>query len=194
MKRLLATWLLLLFLASPSWAGTGYIILFPGGVGTDSTGTTNNSAALSMDVSTGTQTANTPKATALKLLFDGTTDEHWTFSFQTPGDYLSGCTLRGHVKFTSATSGAAIMKAGQVSTTDSSTDDDVTVFVAGDLSASITAPGTQGQTVEFTIACTATNMGAEKLIREFIGRDPDHASDTITTDLELMDLMLEYTN
>lgn len=183
----------LLFSAS-AWAGTGYIVLFPGGVGPDNTGSGNNSAALSMDVSTGTQTTNTPKATALKLLFDGATDEHWTFSLQTPGDYVSGGTLRGHVKFTSATTGTAVMKAGQVSTTDSSTDDDATVFVAADVSGSISAPGTQGQTVEFTIALTTTNMGAEKLLRVFIGRDPDNASDDIATDLELMDLNLEYTN
>lgn len=194
MKRFLLSLVLSVLMAVEAFAGTGYIVLFPGGVGPDNTGTGNNAAALSMDVSTGTQTTNTPKATALKLLFDGATDEHWTFSVPTPGDYVSGGTLRGHVKFTSATTGTAIMKGGQVSTTDSSTDDDVVLYVAGDLSASITAPGTQGQTVEFTITLTATNMGAEKLIRVFIGRDPDHASDTITTDLELMDLTLEYTN
>lgn len=171
---------------------TGFVQLFPGGVGSDNTGSGNNSAALSLDVSTGTQTTNTPKATALKLLFDATTDEHWTFSIQTPGDYASGGTLRGHVKFTSATTGNAIMKGGQVSTTDGSTDDDAVVFAAANVSASIAAPATQGQTVQFTISLTTTNMGAEKLMRLFIGRDPDNASDTATGDVELMDLMLEY--
>lgn len=172
---------------------TAYVQLFPGGVGADNTGSGNNSAALSMDVSTGTQTTNTPKATALKLLFDATTDEHWLFNLLTPGDYASGGTLRGVAKFTSATTGNAIMKAGQVSSTDASTDDDAVVFAAGDLSASIAAPGTQGQTVSFTIALTATNMAANKTMRLFIGRDPDHASDTAIGDLELLSLNLEYT-
>src|SRR3972149_8831079 len=105
--------------------GTGTLNLFPGGIAPDGSGTGNNTAALSYEVSTGTQTTNTPKATQLKLLFDGTTDEHWLFGFLIPGDYLSGGTLRGVVKFTSATSGNAIMKAGQVTTVNDSTDDDV---------------------------------------------------------------------
>ena len=171
---------------------TGYILLFPGGTAPDGTGSVNNTSALSYEVSTGTQTTNTPKRSILKLLFDGTTDEHWLFSLLNPGDYASGGTLRGKVKFTSATSGTAIMKGGQVSTIDSSTDDDAAVYAAADLSASITAPGTQGQTVEFSIALTTTNMLANRHISLFIGRDPDHASDTITTDLELIDLNFEY--
>lgn len=172
---------------------TGNVQLFPGGVGADGTGSVNNAAALSMDVSAASQTTNTPKATALKLLFDGTTDEHWMFSLLLPEDYASGGTLRGIAKFTSATSGTAIMKAGQVTTVNSSSDDDALVFVAADVSSSITAPGTQGQTVPFTIALTATNMAANRQCRLFIGRDPDNGSDTITTDLELLSLNLEYT-
>ncbi len=171
---------------------TGYVFLFPGGFGTDNA-TVSQTAALSYDASATAGSGNVPKSYALKLLFDATTDEHWMFSIQTPGDYASGGTLRGHVKFTSATSGAAIMKGGQVSTTDGSTDDDATAYVAADLSSSVSAPGTQGQTVEFTIALTMTNAGAEKLMRLFIGREPDNASDTATGDVELMDLMFEYT-
>jgi hypothetical protein len=173
---------------------TGYIQLFPGGTGTDGTGSGNNTAALSVEVSAATQTTNTPKVTQQKLLFDGATDEHWTFQIQIPGDYASGGTLRGVVKFTSATSGTARMKAGQVTTVNSSTDDDALVYVAADLSGDITAPGTQGQSVQFTIALTTTNMAANRKCCLFIGRDPDHANDTITTDLELVSLMLEYTS
>lgn len=172
---------------------TGYINLFPGGVAPDGSGSGNNTAALSYEVSTGTQTTNTPKATQLKLLFDGTTDEHWLFSLLLPGDYSSGGTLRGEVKFTSATSGNAIMKGGQVTTVTDSTDDDAVIFAAGDLSAAIAADITQGQTTAFTIALTTTNMAANDKCILFIGRDPDNASDTITTDLELLALNLEYT-
>ena len=171
----------------------GYYNLFPGGIAPDGSGSGNNSAALSYEVSSGTQTANTPKATQLKLLFDGTTDEHWMFDFLMPGDYSSGGTLRGVCKFTSATTGNAIMKGGQGSSVDSSTNDNAIVFAAGDLSSAIAAPGTQGQTISFTISLTATNMAANRRCCIFIGRDPDNASDTITTDLELCALNFEYT-
>lgn len=172
---------------------TGYLPVFPGGVAPDGSGSGNNTAALSYEVSAASQTTNSPKATQLKLLFDGTTDEHWLFQFMLPGDYSSAGTLRGTVKFTSATSGTAIMKGSQVSTVNSSTDDDALTFATVTTSGSITAPGTQGQTVEFTITLTTTNMAANRKIIVFIGRDPDNASDTITTDLELLSLNFEYT-
>jgi len=172
---------------------TGFLSLFPGGIAPDGSGSGNNTAALSYEVSAAAQTANTPKASQLKLLFDGAIDEHWLFACLLPSNYASGGTLRGKVKFTSAGAGTAIMKAGQVSTVDSSTDDDALAFAAGDLSAAIPAPGTQGQTVEFTIALTATNMAANRKMVFFVGRDPDHASDTIATDLELVALNFEYT-
>lgn len=172
---------------------TGHILLFPGGVAPDGSGTGNNTAALSYEVSGATQTTNTPKVTQLKLLFDGATDEHWLFSFLIPSNYSSGGTLRGEVKFTSATTGNAIMKGGQVTTVTSSTDDDALTFAAGDLSAAVAADATQGRTIAFTIALTATNMLANDKIVLFIGRDPDNASDDITTDLELLALTMEYT-
>ena len=172
---------------------TGYIFLFPGGVATDGSGTGNNTAALSYEVSAATQTTNTPKVTQLKLLFDGATDEHWMCSFLIAGDYSRGGTLRGEVKFTSATTGNAIMKGGQVTTVTDSTDDDALTFAAGDVSAAVAADATQGQTTPFTIALTTTSMLANDKCVVFIGRDPDNASDTITTDLELLALTLEYT-
>jgi len=172
---------------------TGHVLLFPGGIAPDGSGSGNNTAALSYEVSGATQTSNTPKVTFLKLLFDGVTDEHWLFSFLLPSDYSSGGTLRGTVKFTSATTGNAIMKASQATTTDDSTDDDALVFIAAAVSASIAADATQGQTTAFTVALTTTNMSSNRKIVIFIGRDPDNASDTITTDLELLVLSFEYT-
>lgn len=174
-------------------ATTGYLSLFPGGVGSDGTGTINNAAALSYEVSVAGQTSNTPKATALKLLFDGTTDEHWMFSLLIPGDYSSGGTIRGEGKATSATTGNVIMKAGQVTSVDASSDDDALAFAAGDLSAAIAAPGVQGQTVPFTITLTTTNMAANRQCRIFVGRDADNASDTMNaTDFEVLSLNFEY--
>lgn len=172
---------------------TGYIALFPGGQAPDGSGTVNNAAALSYEVSAASQGSNSPKVSQLKLLFDGATDEHWMFQLLLPGDYASGGTLRGKVKFTSATTGTAIMKAGQVTTTDDSTDDDALAFGTADVSSSISAPGTQGRTAEFTIALTTTGMAAGRKCVIFIGRDPDNASDDIATDLELLALNLEYT-
>lgn len=172
---------------------TTFINLFPGGLAPDGSGTGNNTAALSYEVSAAAQTPNTPKAAQLKLLFDAATDEHWLFSFLMPGDYVSGGTLKGIIKFTSAITGNAIMKAGQVSSVNSSTDDDVLAFTAGDLSASIAAPGTQGQTIAFTITLTATNIAANRKIVMFIGRDADNASDNAAGDVELLTLNFEYT-
>ena len=172
---------------------TGTISLFPGGIAPDGSGAGNNTAALSYEVSTGTQTANTPKVSQLKILFDGVTDEHWLFSGLMPGDYASGGLLRGIVKFTSAITGNAVMKGGVYASVNGSTDDDAGVFAAADLSAAIAAPATQGQTVEFTITLTATNVAANRKVVFFVGRDPDNASDDITTDLELTAMNFEYT-
>lgn len=167
--------------------------LFPGGFSPDGSGSGNDSASLVSEVSAATQTSNTPKAKQLKLRFLGTTDEHWLFSKQLPPNYASGGTLRGVLKFLTATSGTAVVKAGQVTSVNSSTDDDALVFAAAAVSSAISAPATQGQTVEFSIALTTTNMAASRKIIIFIGRDTDHASDTITTELELLSLALEYT-
>lgn len=174
---------------------TAIVKLFPGGSATDGTGSGNNTAALSETVSTGTQTADSPKTTHLKLLFDGTTDEHWTFSLLLPNDYTSGGTLRGVVIFTSATTGVAGMKGSIVCSTNASTDNDAMVFNTVTYSSAISAPGTQGQSAPFTVALTTTGMAANRHCNGFIGRDADNtggAADDITTDLELESLNLEY--
>jgi hypothetical protein len=172
---------------------TGYLELFPGGCAPDGSGTINNAAALSYEVSTGTQTANTPKATQLKLLFDAATDEHWMFAFQIPGDYASGGTLRGTFKMTSATASDVIWKGGQASSVNSSTAQGAIVFAAGDLATAVTVPGTAGHTIGFTITLTTTNMAVNRHMELFIGRDADNAGDTATGDAELLSLNFEYT-
>ena len=172
---------------------TGTVILFPGGIGADGTGSGNNSAALSYRVSTGTQTANTPKAAFVELLLDPTTDEHWLYSFMMPFNYASGGTLRGTIK-SAATSGNVIMKAGQVSIIVSSTATNAAVYAAADLSSAIAIAGTAGQEVQFTITLTMTNAAAGRHILIFGGRDADNASDTVNAnDVELTTLNFEYT-
>lgn len=174
---------------------TGIIELFPGGEAPDGS-SGNAAAAFTVEKCSGSPPTDAPNVHQAKLLFDGATqDECWLFSLILPADFSLSTTplLRGVCKFTSATSGTAIMKAGQQSTTNGSTDDDAAAFAAKDVSASISAPATQGQTVEFTINLTTTGMAANRKCVIFIGRDYDNASDTITTDLELLGLVLEYT-
>lgn len=168
----------------------GYILLFPGGLAPDGSGSGNNTAGLNYTVSTGAQTTNTPKVSHFSLLFDPTTDEHWMFHFQMPGDYASGGTLRGKIR-SAATSGNVIMKAGISESTGDVTND---VFLAADLSSAIAISGTANQEVEFTIALTMTNVAANDNVVIFIGRDADNASDTVNSnDVELDVLSFEYT-
>ncbi len=170
--------------------GTGYILLFPGGTAPDGSGTGNNSAALSYVVSTGTQTANTPKVSRLILSFDATTDEHWLFQFQMPGDYGSGGTFRGKIK-SAATTGNVIMKGGISESTGDVTDD---LFLAADTSAATAVSGTANTEVAFTITLTVTNIAANDEVVIFIGRDADNASDTVdANDIDLTSLTFEYT-
>ena len=170
---------------------TAYIQLFPGGFAPDGSGTGNNTAALSYEVSTGTQTTNTPKVSRMKLLLDPTTDEHWMFQFKMPGDYSSGGTLRGQIGVGAVSPGDVIMKAGISESTGNRTDD---VFLAGDVSSAIAMPATANQGTEFTIPLTVTSIAANDEIVVFIGRDADNASDTVNADdVELTSLNLEYT-
>jgi len=173
----------------------GYLQLFPGGLAPDSSGSGNNAAALSYEVSGAAQGTNSPKAAQMKLLFDAATDEHWLFQFQIPGDYGSGGTLRGRFKMASATSGNIQMKGGQVTSVDSSTDDDALAFGTADLSSVVVVPGTQGQVKEFTIALTDANRAANRKSLIFVGRNADAGGtdDDATGDLELLALAFEYT-
>lgn len=169
---------------------SGYVVLFPGGGAPDGSGTGNNTAALSYEVSTGSQTANTPKVTRYKLLFDPTTDEHWLFQFKMPGDYASGGTLRGQIGVAAVSPGNVIMKGGISESSGNRTDD---VFLAGDVSAAVTMPGTANQGTEFTLALTMTNIVANDEVVVFLGRDADNASDTVNAnDVELTSLNFEY--
>jgi len=172
---------------------TGYVILFPGGFATDSSGSGNNAGTPQFTVSGGTQTTNTPKAAFLSIALDPTTDEHWLFQFPIPSNWASGGTLRGKLRC-GATSGNVIMKAGAVPILDSSTDIDVAVFNAADVSSAIAAPGTAGQPIEFTIALTTTGFTANALVLAFCGRDADNGSDTMNSnDAEILSLVFEYT-
>jgi hypothetical protein len=158
----------------------------------DGTGTGNNPPELIREVSTGTQTTNTPKRTRTFAKFDAATDEHLEWGRSLPADYVSGGTLRGKWKAATATTGAVMWKGGICFTTDGATVDSAIVFTAADAAAAATAPGTLGQTGEFTIPLTMTGAAANREFTVFLGRDADHASDTMAGDAVLVSLRLEY--
>jgi hypothetical protein len=161
----------------------------------DGTGTINNPPEIIREVSTGTQTANTPKVTRTYAKFGDDTigDQHLEWGFMMPSNWASGGTIR--LKWKAAdgiTSGNVIWKAAASVTTDSSTDDDASVFNAAVLGAASAAPATQGQSKEVTIALNTTGFAANRWITVFIGRDADNASDTLVGNAILMGAQFEY--
>lgn len=175
---------------------TGYIILpIPGGQAPDQSGSGNNAATPEVVVSSGSQTTNTPKVTYTHLLFDASTDEHWLWTFQLPGDYSSG----GSVKLywgSKGTTNNVIWKAGIVAGEPSSTDMDAAVFIAADSSGAVAVPGTVGHFKETSISLTVTGLditGGSDMVVLFVGRDADNGSDNSASDATLRGVTFEYT-
>jgi hypothetical protein len=169
---------------------TGYLLLFPGGYGSD--GTANSvAAAPELQVSSTAAASNKPKLHRMRLAFDQTTDEHWFFGFKMPGDYASGGTLRGSFS-TTATTGTVLWKAGIGEASGNNSDDS---FLAADLSgggSGDSVSGTANTEVEFTIGLTMTSIAANDPVTLFIGRDADSATDSTAADVYLNSLTLEY--
>lgn len=176
-------------------AGSLAIIRLPieGATLPDASGSGNNPPAISREISSGSQTTNSPKASQTIASFDAATDEHLMWTLIIPSNYSSGGTLRFQGKAANATSGAAYLKGSIAVSTDSSTDDDAIVFntVTG---SSWSAPGTQGQTLVGSIALTTTNMAANRKATIFFGRDADGTlgTDDMSNDFILLALHLEY--
>lgn len=163
-----------------------------GAIFPDATGTGNAPATLVKVVSSGTQTANTPKVTPIVAAFDAATDEHLLWQFSLPADYASGGTIRliwGAVPI----SGNVVWKAGCKPFDLTSTDLDAAVFVAADLLAATAVPGTSLVVREDTIALTMTGASAGDAIQVFVGRDADNGSDTAAGDAYLFHAVFEYT-
>lgn len=170
-------------------------ILLPivGGVAPDGSGSGNAPARPEKVVSSGTQTTNSPKASYVHLLFDPTTDQHWMWSFELPGDYLSGGTLR--LKYTNkgtSTNGVTWKGAAAVAIS-GTTDLDAIVFDTV-VTANSTPNATTGIPVEVTVALTMTNASANRQMVVMVGRDPDNASDTNASDMALVGATFEYTS
>jgi hypothetical protein len=159
----------------------------------DGTGTGNNPPELAREISTGTQTANTPKATTTVAKFDAGVDEHLIWEDLLPATWTAGGMLRFKWRAATATTGTVIWKAGMVFSIDGSTNDTTVIYPAADLASASAAPGTLGWLTEITITLTMTNAAAGRLLRLFVGRDADHASDTMAGDAILVSpILFEY--
>lgn len=165
----------------------------PGGFPPDGSGSGNMMARPAKIVSSGTQTANTPKVSYYELLFDQSTDQHWMWAFPLPADYVSDGTLR-FLWGAKVTTGNVIWKAGLVAGEPSSADMDAAVFVAADLTAATAVPGTVGQFKESTITLTVTGLDAGDVVVVLLGRDADNGSDTAAGDACCLGPIFEYTS
>jgi len=165
----------------------------------DGTGTGNNPAQAGVLVSTGTQPTNGPKVTLIEWLFDATTDEHISWAFRMPENYASGGTLKlivynktvqsgGDVKnFVAKSCLAAITPGEDVPAKVFPAPDTVTIALAVNQAAGVSVASS------LALSGTALNsVAAGDQVILFIGRDPDHASDTAVGDMSLIGCALEY--
>lgn len=171
-----------------SLSGGGGVIHLPVlyGIAPDTTGTGNGSARPEKVVSSAAQTANTPKASVVQLLFDSATDQHWFWCFGLPDDYAAAGELRLHWGAKVA-SGDIVWKAGVARG-----DLDSSAFLAADSSGAVAVPSTVGATKATTIPLTVTGVTAGATIVVFVGRDADAGSDTAAGDATLLDAFFEY--
>lgn len=158
----------------------------------DATGSGNNPPEILRDVSTGSQTSNSPKSTTTKARYDAATDEHLMWTRIIPANYSSGGTLRLIWKAVSATTNSTVWKGSVAPTVDSSTDDDAVVFNTVATTTTAVA-GTQGQTKTTLLTLTMTSVAANEKVVFFVGRDADNGSDNMTGDAELLAVTFEYT-
>lgn len=126
------------------------------------------------------------------LDFDGTTDEEAVFTGVLPPSYEGGgLSIRAFVAFTSATSGSARLQAAVERMDASSLDIDADSFAAFQ-SDGVTAPGTSGQVIMFSVTLTSgaqmDSLVAGECFRLKLRRDADGTSgtDDITSDMELV--------
>ena len=144
-------------------------------------------------MSSGSQTTNSPKASYVHLLFDPTTDEHWMWPFELPGDYVSGGTVR--LKYTNKGTSAngVTWKAAAAIAVTGTTDLDAIVFDTV-VTTNSTPSTTTGIVTEATLTLTMTNAAANRQMVLMVGRDPDNASDTNASDMALVGATFEYTS
>lgn len=161
----------------------------------DGSGSGNTPATPETVVSSGSQTANTPKATYTQLLFDQSTDEHVMWSFRYPEHFSQGgIKLRFHWT-AKATSGAVVWKAAAIVGVEDTTDLDAAVFGSVRSSGQITVPNVQGEFLETEINLdVGLGCSPGDHIVVFLGRDADTGTDTLAADACLLYAEVDDTN
>lgn len=139
--------------------------------------------------------AAAPTPYFLQLAFDASTVEQCMWQLRMPADYASGPVLKCQYKMTSATSGTVVLEGRLAAVSDGdATDVDAKGFATANTSSATTVPGTAGHIDEISVTLTnADSVAAGDFVVAYLARDADHASDTATGDLELVQALLEYT-
>jgi hypothetical protein len=180
---------------------TGTIELYPGGEAPDGSGTGNNPMRVAQEVSSTTQTTDSPKLTQTVHLAGDSTPESLIFRTRIPSDYASGGTLKVLFKNKAVQTGGVAKKvrwnASQKSRGPGDVDDPAGTSTAFETvtGQSVTLDVDQAdETVkEASIDLTTTGMGAGDKVVIFIGRAPGHADDDAVGDMALLVADLEYT-
>lgn len=161
----------------------------------DGTGTGNDPATPAKVVSTGAQTANTPKVTYFVLAFDQTTEEHVMWQFRVPSHFATSSVYVSILWGAAVTSGEVVWKAALLATAISSTDMDAAVFSAAALSGDHTVPATAGQYKESQIDVTtaAAGLASGEIAVLMVGRDAGNVSDDAGGDATILSVSLHWT-
>lgn len=139
--------------------------------------------------------AGAPSPYFLQLAFDGTNTEQCMWSFRMPANYASAPVLKIQYKALSATSGTIIFDGRIAAVSDGDSQDvDANGFGSANVSGATTVPGTAGYLDEISITLTnADSLAAGDFTIVYLGRNPGNGSDTVTTDIEVVAVTLEYT-
>ena len=176
---------------------TGTILLdLAGALPTDGTGTGNDPALASISVSTGTQTTNSPKVTALTWVFGATTDSHICVGFRMPQNYGSGGTVYLHAMCTTSQGAAAevIWKSALAAVTpDAGESLSTKVYGTVATGSAVFINLAAGNVVSASVTPGLDSVAAGDMVTLFVGRDADHTMDDAIGQCLLTAAALEYT-
>jgi hypothetical protein len=136
-----------------------------------------------------------PKKHFLAAAFDAAADEHLSWTFRMPADYVSG----GAVKLewmANATANSAVWGARIAAVTAGDADTPVEHAAAAASTTTTATNATEarrGNATSITLA-NLDSVAAGDLVFLLVYRDADNASDTLTVDAELIAASLEYTS
>lgn len=133
----------------------------------------------------------------LVLGFDGAGAVHESayYTLPVPGDYASGGTLKLWGEINNTTGNVAVMQASVLAVTAADVDTIGQRAFSAAATVSITANTTEAERLlgPSSIALNMDSAAAGDIIVIRVFRDPAHASDTHTTDYDLVAAILEYT-